>query len=89
MDPSLADKYVGKTLAQIAEEEGKEPFTSFLDLLKADSFSSTILSVSIFPKASVIDGKLAHVEQHVGDEGNIRKIMRHSRHTGIAIDAFC
>ncbi|KAK5166675.1 uncharacterized protein LTR77_008219 [Saxophila tyrrhenica] len=62
-DPSLASKYVGKTLAQIAEERQKDPFDAYIDVLKEDDFNSTILS-------------------HSGHEGNVRKIMRHSRHTG-------
>ena len=62
-DPSLADKYVGKTLQQIADEQGREPFDVYIDILKDDDFNSTILS-------------------HSGHEGNVRKIMSHSRHTG-------
>jgi N-acyl-D-amino-acid deacylase len=62
-DASLASKYVGKTLAQIAEEQNKDPFDTYVDILKEDDFNSTILS-------------------HSGHEGNVRKIMRHSRHTG-------
>ena len=62
-DPSLASKYVGKTLAQIASEQKRDPFDTYVDILKEDDFNSTILS-------------------HSGHEGNVRKIMRHSRHTG-------
>jgi N-acyl-D-amino-acid deacylase len=62
-DPTLASKYVGKTLAQIAKEQGRDPFDTYIDILKEDDFNSTILS-------------------HSGHEGNVRKIMRHSRHTG-------
>lgn len=62
-DPNLADKYVGKTLAKIAEEQQQDPFEAYVELLKADDFNSTILS-------------------HSGHEGNVRKIMRHPRHTG-------
>ncbi|KAK3725563.1 hypothetical protein LTR37_000533 [Vermiconidia calcicola] len=62
-DPSLADKYVGKTIARIAEEQQRHPFDAYIDILKEDDFNSTILS-------------------HSGHEGNVRKIMRHARHTG-------
>ena len=62
-DPSLVAKYVGKTIAQIAEEQGQDPFDTYIDILKEDDFNSTILS-------------------HSGHEGNVRKIMRHPRHTG-------
>ncbi|KAF2724840.1 N-acyl-D-amino-acid deacylase [Polychaeton citri CBS 116435] len=40
---SLAPKYVGKRLAQIAEELGKDPFDTFIEILKEDDFSSTII----------------------------------------------
>ncbi|GIZ47538.1 hypothetical protein CKM354_001062700 [Cercospora kikuchii] len=59
----LASAYVGKTIAQIAEEQSKDPFDKYVEILKEDNFNSTILS-------------------HSGHEGNVRKIMRHSRHTG-------
>ena len=62
-DPSLASKYVGKTIAQIADEQGRDPFDVYVDILKEDDFNSTILS-------------------HSGHEGNVRRIMRHPRHTG-------
>lgn len=62
-DPSLKDKYVGKTITQIAQEQQKDPFDVWLDILKEDDFNSTILS-------------------HCGHEDNVRKIMRHPRHTG-------
>ncbi|KAF2208674.1 hypothetical protein CERZMDRAFT_114407 [Cercospora zeae-maydis SCOH1-5] len=59
----LASAYVGKTIAQIANEQSKDPFDKYVEILKEDNFNSTILS-------------------HSGHEGNVRKIMRHSRHTG-------
>ena len=62
-DPSLASKYVGKSLDQIAKEQGRDPFDTYIDILKEDDFNSTILS-------------------HSGHEDNVRKIMRHPRHTG-------
>ncbi len=62
-DPSLVSKYVGKTIAQIAEEQRRDPFDVYVDILKEDDFNSTILS-------------------HSGHEANVRKIMRHPRHTG-------
>ncbi|RYP41924.1 hypothetical protein DL767_000661 [Monosporascus sp. MG133] len=63
-NPALADSCVGKTLGQIAREQGdRDPFDAFVDLLKADDFGTTML-------------------QHAGHEGNVRKIMRHPRHTG-------
>jgi N-acyl-D-amino-acid deacylase len=61
-DPDLVDKYVGKTLQRIAEEQQKDAFDAYIELLKADDFNSTILS-------------------HCGHEENVRKIMRHPRHT--------
>jgi len=63
MNPALASKCVGKRISQIAEEQGEDPFDTFISLLKADNFGSTIL-------------------HHIGNENNVRKIMRHSRHTG-------
>ncbi|KAM3417446.1 hypothetical protein BST61_g5692 [Cercospora zeina] len=59
----LASAYVGKTIAQIAKDQSKDPFDKYVEILKEDSFNSTILS-------------------HSGHEGNVRKIMRHSCHTG-------
>lgn len=62
-EPSLASKYVGKTLERIAAEQKRDPFDTYVDILKEDDFNSTILS-------------------HCGHEGNVRRIMRHPRHTG-------
>lgn len=62
-DPSLASKYVGKTIAQIAEQQQRDPFDTYISILKEDDFNSTIM-------------------MHCGHEGNVRRIMRHSRHTG-------
>ena len=43
-NPDLADKYVGKTIAEIAKEQQRDPFNTYIDILKEDDFSSTILS---------------------------------------------
>lgn len=42
-DPSLADKYVGKTLGAIAREQNQDPFDTWIGLLKADDFGTTIM----------------------------------------------
>lgn len=42
-DPSLAGRYVGKTIDQIAQEESKDPFDVWIELLKADDFGTTIM----------------------------------------------
>ncbi|KXT02223.1 hypothetical protein AC578_5053 [Pseudocercospora eumusae] len=62
-NPELASKYVGKTIAQIAKEQKRDAFDTYIDILKEDNFNSTILS-------------------HCGHEANVRRIMRHPRHTG-------
>lgn len=62
-NPDLAAKYVGKRISQIAEEQNRDPFDTYVDILKEDNFSSTILA-------------------HCGHEGNVRRIMRHPKHTG-------
>ncbi|KAK1066702.1 hypothetical protein LTR33_011527 [Friedmanniomyces endolithicus] len=63
MNNDLADACIGKRIIQIASERNEDSFDTFIWLLKADDFSSTILA-------------------HVGIEDNVRKIMRHPRHTG-------
>ncbi|CAK4034080.1 N-acyl-D-glutamate deacylase [Lecanosticta acicola] len=60
---ALQERYVGKTIQQIADEERKDAFDKYVEILLEDHFNSTILS-------------------HSGHEGNVRKIMRHARHTG-------
>lgn len=63
-DAGLAAGTVGKTLGQIARDQGdRDPFDTFVDLLKKDDFGTTIM-------------------QHAGHEGNVRRIMRHAKHTG-------
>jgi N-acyl-D-amino-acid deacylase len=42
-DPSLADKFVGKTLGTIAQEQDQDPFDTWIGLLKADDFGTTIM----------------------------------------------
>lgn len=42
-DPSLAEKYVGKTLGAIAREQNQDPFDTWIQLLKADDFGTTIM----------------------------------------------
>jgi N-acyl-D-amino-acid deacylase len=41
-DPSLAD-FVGKTLGEIAREQNQDPFDTWIELLKADDFGTTIM----------------------------------------------
>jgi N-acyl-D-amino-acid deacylase len=41
-DPSLAD-FVGKTLGEIAREQNQGPFDTWIELLKADDFGTTIM----------------------------------------------
>jgi N-acyl-D-amino-acid deacylase len=40
---SLADKYVGKTLGDIAREQNQDPFDTWIELLKTDDFGTTIM----------------------------------------------
>ena len=40
---SLAGRYVGKTLGEIAREQDQDPFDTWIDLLKADDFGTTIM----------------------------------------------
>jgi N-acyl-D-amino-acid deacylase len=61
-DPALAGR-VGRTVAELARAEGREPFEVFRALLVADGLATTILHL-------------------VGNEENVRTIMRHPRHTG-------
>lgn len=42
-NPSLAEPYVGKTIDQIAREEGKDAFDVWIEILKADDFGTTIM----------------------------------------------
>ncbi|KAH9838194.1 N-acyl-D-amino acid deacylase [Teratosphaeria destructans] len=63
LNPDLASICVGKRIQQIADARHEDPFDTFIWLLKADDFGTTIL-------------------QHMGNESNVRKIMRHPRHTG-------
>ena len=60
--PALAG-HVGRTIAQIAVEEGRPPSEVFFGMLRDDDLATTIL-------------------QHVGDEDNVRAIMRHRVHCG-------
>ncbi|ORY70995.1 amidohydrolase 3 [Pseudomassariella vexata] len=41
--PSLAEKYVGKMLGQIARELNQDPFLTFIQILKEDDFGTTIM----------------------------------------------
>ncbi|MFD7921606.1 amidohydrolase family protein [Streptomyces sp. NPDC059740] len=61
-DPAHSS-YVGRTVAQSAQERGEEPWVTARRLLLEDRLGPTIL-------------------QHVGDEDNVRQIMRHRVHTG-------
>ncbi len=63
MNNELAQECVRKRISEIASSRTEEGFSTFIWLLKADDFSSTIL-------------------QQMGNEGNVREIMRHPRHTG-------
>jgi N-acyl-D-amino-acid deacylase len=42
-DPSLADKYVGNTIGAIAREQNQDPFDTWIELLTADDFGTTIM----------------------------------------------
>jgi N-acyl-D-amino-acid deacylase len=42
-DPSLSEKFVGKTLGAIAREQNQDPFNTWIELLKADDFGTTIM----------------------------------------------
>lgn len=61
-DPALTGR-VGRTVAELARAEEREPFEAFRTLLVADGLATTILHL-------------------VGNEENVRTIMRHPRHTG-------
>ncbi|GAA3613253.1 N-acyl-D-amino-acid deacylase family protein [Microlunatus ginsengisoli] len=54
---------VGRSVAELAAEQGRSPAEVCFDLLVRDGLATTIL-------------------QHVGDEDNVRAIMRHRVHTG-------
>jgi len=60
--PALAG-LVGRTIAQIAEDDGRRAVDVVLDTIVADAGATGIL-------------------MHIGDEDNVREIMRHPRHTG-------
>ncbi|WP_424936436.1 MULTISPECIES: family 20 glycosylhydrolase [Bacteria] len=66
------NRLVGRTIAQIAESEGRRPVDVVLDTVVADAGATGVL-------------------MHIGDEENVRRIMRHPRHTagsdGILIGA--
>jgi|GEM_PF-59304 len=70
-DPAL-DHLVGRTIAEIAESDGRRAVDVVIDTIVADGGATGIL-------------------MHIGDEGNVREIMRHHRHTagsdGILIGA--
>lgn len=61
-DPDL-DGYVGRTVREIARDEGREPIDVVIGILLADELATTIL-------------------MHVGDEANLRAIMRHPAQMG-------
>jgi N-acyl-D-amino-acid deacylase len=42
-DPSLVDKYVGNTIGAIAREQNQDPFDTWIELLTADDFGTTIM----------------------------------------------
>src|SRR5690606_22624169 len=54
---------VGRTVAEIAQTEGRRAVDVVLDTIIADAGATSIL-------------------MHIGDEDNVRAIMRHQRHTG-------
>jgi N-acyl-D-aspartate/D-glutamate deacylase len=60
---SRAPRAVGRTIADLAAEQGRPPFEVFRTLLLDDDLGTTIL-------------------HHVGNEENVRAIMRHPAHTG-------
>lgn len=61
-NPDLAG-FVGRTIAQIASDEGRRAVDVVLDTIVADAGATGVL-------------------MHIGDEQNVREIMRHPRHTG-------
>ncbi|MFT4258176.1 family 20 glycosylhydrolase [Microbacterium sp.] len=61
-NPAL-DPLVGRTVAEIAADEGRAAVDVVLDTVLADAGATGIL-------------------MHIGDEDNVRTIMRHPRHSG-------
>jgi N-acyl-D-amino-acid deacylase len=59
---ALADR-VGRSIAELAQASGSEPFDVFRRLLVTDRLATTIV-------------------HHVGNEENVREIMRHPAHCG-------
>lgn len=78
--PELASKYVGKTLAQIAKEQYQDPFETYIQILKADTFNSTILSHSGH------EGNVRNIMRHPrhtgGSDGILTSTKPHSRGWG-------
>lgn len=68
-NPSLAKRYVGKTIAQIAKELGRDPFDTYVDILKEDDFNSTILSHSGH------EANVRKIMQHSGHTGGSDGIL--------------
>lgn len=76
-DASLAQKYVGKTIAQIAAEQQRDPFDVYIDILKDDDFNSTILMHCGH------EGNIRRIMQHPrhtgGSDGIITSTKPHPR----------
>jgi N-acyl-D-amino-acid deacylase len=72
--------YVGKTIAQIAAEQKKDPFDTYIQILKDDSFDSTILSHSGH------EGNVRRIMQHArhtgGSDGILTSTKPHPRGWG-------
>lgn len=79
-DTSLADRYVGKTIDQIAQKEGKDPFDVWIELLKADDFGTTIM------QHAGHEGNVRKIMRHRvhtgGSDGILTSIKPHPRGWG-------
>ena len=82
-DPKLAGRYVGKTIAQIAREQGRDPFDTYIGILKEDDFNSTILSHSGH------EGNVRRIMQHPrhtgGSDGILTSTKPHPRGKSISL----
>lgn len=78
--PSLKTRYVGKTIQQIADNENKDPFDKYIEILLEDNFNSTILSHSGH------EGNVRHIMRHArhtgGSDGILTSTKPHPRGWG-------
>lgn len=79
-NPSLANKYVGKTIAQIAKEQDRDPFDTYVDILKEDDFNSTILSHS--GHEANVRKIMQHSKHTGGSDGILTSTKPHPRGWG-------